>query len=69
MKMLHAFSENGTGDIDVQMNHLIERVVLMQERADVLRSEERAFRMKLILHIRCWQPLENCWQILRSEWR
>lgn len=48
MKMLHAFSENGTGDIDVQMNHLIERVVLMQERADVLRSEERAFRMKLI---------------------
>ena len=33
--MLHAFSENGTGDIDVQMNHLIERVVLMQERADV----------------------------------
>lgn len=37
----------------MQMNHLIERVVLMQERADVLRSEERAFRMKLFLHIRC----------------
>lgn len=48
MKMLHAFSENGTGNIRVQMNHLLERVVEMQENADELRNESIAFRMKLI---------------------
>lgn len=48
MKMLHAFSENGTGNIRVQINHLLERVVEMQENADELRNGNIAFRMKLI---------------------
>ena len=48
MKMLHAFSENGTGNIRVQINHLLERVVEMQESADELRNGNIAFRMKLI---------------------
>lgn len=48
MKMLHAFSENGTGNISVQMNHLLERVGQMQDRADHIRNDSIAFRMKLI---------------------
>lgn len=48
MKMLHAFSENGTGNVRVQMNHLLERVVEMQESADERQNENIAFRMKLI---------------------
>lgn len=48
MKMLHAFSENGTGNVRVQMNHLLERVVEMQENADERQNENIAFRMKLI---------------------
>lgn len=48
MKMLHALSENGTGDIKMQMNHLIQRVNEMQNKADILRSESAAFRMKMI---------------------
>lgn len=48
MKMLHAFSESGTGNIRVQMNHLLERVVEMQESADEMQNDSIAFRMKLI---------------------
>lgn len=48
MKMLHAFSETGTGNISVQMNHFIERVSQMQDRADEIRNGSIAFRMKLI---------------------
>lgn len=48
MKMLHAFSENGTGNVSVQMNHLLERVGQMQDRADHIRNENITFRMKLI---------------------
>lgn len=48
MKMLHAFAENGTGNVSVQMNHLLECVVEMQDDADKLQDEKIAFRMKLI---------------------
>lgn len=48
MKMLHAFSETGTGNVGIQMNHLLERVGQMQDRADQIRNENIAFRMKLI---------------------
>lgn len=48
MKMLHAFSENGTGNVSVQMNHLLERVVQMEDRADQIRNDSTAFRMKMI---------------------
>lgn len=48
MKMLHAFSESGTGDVKVQMNHLLERVGQMQDMADGIRNDNIAFRMKLI---------------------
>lgn len=48
MKMLHALSENGTGDVKIQMNHLIQRVNEMQNKADRIRSESAAFRMKMI---------------------
>lgn len=48
MKMLHAVCENGTGNIKVQMQHLLERVNEMQSRADDIANEGIAFRMKLI---------------------
>lgn len=48
MKMLHAFSENGTGDLHVQMNRLLGRVWQMQEKADEIKDAQIAFRMKLI---------------------
>lgn len=48
MKMLHAFSESGTGDVGGQMNHLLERVGQMQDMADKIRNGNIAFRMKLI---------------------
>lgn len=48
MKMLHAVCENGTGNIRVQMQHLLERVNEMQGRADDIANEGIAFRMKLI---------------------
>lgn len=46
--MLHAFSENGTGDLHVQMNQLLGRVWQMQEKADEIKDAQIAFRMKLI---------------------
>lgn len=48
MKMLHAFSENGTGNVKVQMNQLLERVGQMQDMADGIKNDNIAFRMKLI---------------------
>lgn len=48
MKMLHAISESGTGNVMEQMNHLIARVHEMQNMADDTRSRELAFRMKLL---------------------
>lgn len=48
MKLLHAFSENGTGDLNVQMNQLLGRVWQMQEKADEVLDARAAFRMKMI---------------------
>lgn len=48
MKMLHAISESGTGDVTVQMHHLIERVHQMQNMADNMRNDQLAFRMKML---------------------
>lgn len=48
MKMLHAVSEAGTGDVKIQMNHLLKRVNEMQDKADNIRNETAAFRMKML---------------------
>ncbi|MDD6057737.1 MAG: hypothetical protein PUB98_05710 [Clostridiales bacterium] len=48
MKILHAVSEMGAGNVEVQMSHLLERVQEMQNRADDMKNESIAFRMKLI---------------------
>ena len=48
MKMLHAVSETGTGNVKVQMSHLLERVHLMQNHADDIQNEKTAFHMKMI---------------------
>lgn len=48
MKLMHTVSENGTGNVRVQMNHLLKRVNEMQERADEMQNQAAAFRMKLL---------------------
>lgn len=48
MKMLHAISEFGTGDVAVQINNLIQRVNEMQNMADKLRNDSVAFKAKMI---------------------
>lgn len=48
MKMLHAISESGTGNAGMQIRNLIQRVYEMQNIADNIRSEHRAFQVKLI---------------------
>ena len=48
MKMLHAVSEMGTGNVGVQLNNLIVRVNEMQDMAEEIRGERAAFRMKMI---------------------
>ena len=48
MKMLHAISESGTGNSDIQINNLIQRVHEMQNQADEIQNENTAFQMKMI---------------------
>lgn len=48
MKMLHAFSENGSGNMQVQIGRLVERVGQMQDVAEEIQNENIAFHMKLI---------------------
>lgn len=48
MKMLHAVSEMGTGNVRAQMNNLIVRVNEMQDMAEEIRAEQAAFQMKMI---------------------
>lgn len=48
MKMLHAISESGTGNAQIQINNLIQRVHEMQDMADGIRNKDIAFRMKFI---------------------
>jgi hypothetical protein len=48
MKILHAVSENGNGNVTTQMAHLQGRVHQMQSQADDINSEKTAFYMKII---------------------
>lgn len=48
MKMLHAVSEMGTGNVKAQIVHLLQRVNEMQGMADQIRNEAIAFRMKML---------------------
>lgn len=48
MKMLHAVSEMGTGNLKAQIVHLLQRVNEMQDMADEIRNETIAFRMKML---------------------
>lgn len=48
MKMLHAFSENGSGNMQTQISRLVERVGQMQQVAEEIQNENIAFRMKII---------------------
>ena len=48
MKMMHAISETGSGDVRIQMAHFIQRVNEMQSIADQIRNESIALRMKMI---------------------
>lgn len=48
MKMLHAISENGTGNASIQINNLIQRVHEMQNIADNIRNKNISFKMKMI---------------------
>jgi len=48
MKMLHAISESGTGNSQVQINNLLKRVQEMQDMADNIQAKEQAFKMKML---------------------
>lgn len=48
MKMLHAFSESGTGNSQVQINNLMKRVQELQDMADNIHAKEQAFKMKIL---------------------
>lgn len=48
MKMLHAISESGTGNAQLQVNNLLQRVQEMQNIAEDIRSGSDAFQMRLL---------------------
>lgn len=48
MKMLYAFSENGSGNMQMQIGRLVDRVGQMQQVSEEMINENIAFRMKLI---------------------
>lgn len=48
MKMFHAISEAGSGNVKEQMKELLKRVGEMQGMADELRNKSIAFQMKMI---------------------
>ena len=48
MKMLHAISESGTGDSQVQIANLMKRVQEMQSMADEIHTKDLAFKMKML---------------------
>ena len=48
MKMLHAISESGTGNAQIQINNLLQRVQEMQNTAEDIRSGNDAFQMRLL---------------------
>lgn len=48
MKMLHAISESGTGNADIQMHNLLKRVQEMQDMAEAISNKQILFRMRMI---------------------
>ena len=48
MKMLHAISEAGTGDAQLQIHNLLQRIHEMQNKADEIRNENAVFQMKIM---------------------
>jgi len=48
MKMLHAISESGTGNSQIQINNLLQRVHEMQNKAADIRSGNEAFGMRML---------------------
>lgn len=48
MKMLHAISESGTGDAEVQINNLLMRVQEMRNQAEEIRNKNAAFKVKML---------------------
>lgn len=48
MKMLHAISESGTGDAEVQINNLLMRVQEMRNQAEEMRDKNTAFKVKML---------------------
>lgn len=48
MKILHSLSEAGTGNADIQINNLVQRVYEMQGIADDKKSKDIAFKMRMI---------------------
>lgn len=48
MKMLHAISESGTGNADIQIANLIQRVNEMQDMADQIKNQSIAFKTKMV---------------------
>lgn len=48
MRMLHSISEAGTGNAQVQINNLVQRVNEMQEQADIIRDNSIAFKAKMV---------------------
>lgn len=48
MKMLHAISEAGTGDAEVQINNLLMRVQEMRNQAEEVRNKNAAFKVKML---------------------
>ena len=48
MKMLHAISESGTGNAQLQINNLLQRVQEMQNTSEDIRSRSDAFQMRLL---------------------
>ena len=48
MKMLHAISESGTGNAQIQIHELMKRVSEMQAKADEIRNRNISFQMKMI---------------------
>lgn len=53
MKMLHAISEAGTGDADVQINNLLMRVQEMRNQAEEIKNKNATFKVKLLF----WYPI------------
>ena len=48
MQMLYAVAENGNGDVDAQVEHLIRRIHEMQEQIQEASGEHAKFKMDMV---------------------